>query len=52
MGVFENVEVLGTSGADIETELLHHQASPPPEAEVSPADPSVAADADGLHGDA
>lgn len=28
MGVFENVEVLGRSGADLETELLHHQASP------------------------
>ena len=31
MGVFENVEVLGTSGADLETELLHHQT----EAETS-----------------
>lgn len=25
MGVFENVVVLGRSGADLETELLHHQ---------------------------
>ena len=29
MGVFENVEILGTSGADVESELLHHQASDP-----------------------
>ena len=28
MGVFENVEVLGKSGADLETELLHHETSP------------------------
>lgn len=28
MGVLENVEVLGRSGADLETELLHHEASP------------------------
>ena len=28
MGVFENVEVLGRSGADLETELLHHETSP------------------------
>lgn len=28
MGVFENVVVLGRSGADLETQLLHHQASP------------------------
>ena len=28
MGVLENVEVLGKSGADLETELLHHQTSP------------------------
>ncbi len=27
MGVFENVVVLGRSGADLETELLHHQTS-------------------------
>jgi hypothetical protein len=27
MGVFENVEILGTSGADVESELLHHQTS-------------------------
>ena len=26
MGVFENVEVMGLSGADLETELLHHEA--------------------------
>jgi hypothetical protein len=38
MGVFENVEVLGKSGADLETELLHHETEseaepegPPPE---------------------
>ena len=24
VGVFENVEVMGKSGADLETELLHH----------------------------
>lgn len=29
MGVFENVEVLGLSGADLETELLHHQTRQP-----------------------
>jgi hypothetical protein len=29
MGVFENVEVLGKSGADLESELLHHESSPP-----------------------
>jgi hypothetical protein len=34
MGVFENVEVLGKSGADLETELLHHQASPEDEGPV------------------
>ena len=28
MGVFENVEILGTSGADLETELLHHETAP------------------------
>jgi hypothetical protein len=33
MGVFENVEVLGTSGADLEAELLHHEVSP-----VAPGD--------------
>ena len=59
MGVFENVEVLGTSGADIETELLHHQASPPPQPEAPladpeapPAEPETNPDIDGLHGDA
>jgi len=31
MGVFENVEVMGRSGADLENELLHHQASHPDE---------------------
>lgn len=31
MGVFENVVVLGKSGADLETELLHHETSPPAE---------------------
>jgi len=37
MGVFENVEVLGKSGADLESELLHHEPesvdaeAPPPE---------------------
>ena len=37
MGVFENVEVLGKSGADLETDLLHHESSPPePDAEVPP----------------
>jgi hypothetical protein len=29
IGVFENVEVLGRSGADLEAELLHHESSPP-----------------------
>ena len=29
MGVFENVEVLGKSGADLESELLQHESSPP-----------------------
>ena len=29
VGVFENVEVLGKSGADLETELLHHEESAP-----------------------
>jgi hypothetical protein len=28
MGVFENVEVLGKSGADLESELLHHETGP------------------------
>ncbi len=30
MGVLENVVVLGRSGADLETQLLHHQPSPLP----------------------
>ncbi len=38
MGVFENVEVLGRSGADLETELLHHETSPEGEPEASPSD--------------
>jgi hypothetical protein len=41
MGVFENVVVLGRSGADLETELLHHQTADPPanpEAETIDAD--------------
>ena len=29
MGVFENTEVLGVSGADLESELLNHESSPP-----------------------
>ena len=29
VGVFENVEVLGKSGADLETELLNHEEGPP-----------------------
>jgi hypothetical protein len=29
MGVLENVVVLGRSGADLESEWLHHQTSPP-----------------------
>jgi hypothetical protein len=29
VGVFENVEVLGRSGADLESELLHHESSSP-----------------------
>ena len=29
MGVFENVEVLGKSGADLESELLHHETDAP-----------------------
>lgn len=28
MGVLENVVILGKSGADLETELLHHETSP------------------------
>jgi hypothetical protein len=55
MGVFENVVVLGRSGADIETELFHHQESPPsseaihtePESTGAGANPSAQAiDAD------
>jgi hypothetical protein len=47
MGVFENVEVLGRSGADLETELLHHEASPQAtdtSDEISPPEPSPPAD--------
>ena len=40
VGVFENVEVMGHSGADLEAELLHHETNhqaadeqPPPEDE-------------------
>ena len=36
MGVFENVEVLGKSGADLESELLHHESDPPA---IDAADP-------------
>jgi len=38
VGVFENVEVLGKSGADLETELLHHDEASPAEvgADVKP----------------
>jgi hypothetical protein len=43
MGVFENVEVLGRSGADLETELLHHEASPEA-AEADPQPPIVPED--------
>jgi len=39
MGVFENVEVMGRSGADLETELLHHETSDVPEAAEGQADP-------------
>jgi hypothetical protein len=47
MGVFENVEVLGRSGADLETELLHHDASPraaDPSDEISAPEPGPPAD--------
>jgi hypothetical protein len=30
IGLLENVVVMGRSGADLETELLHHETSPPP----------------------
>jgi hypothetical protein len=38
VGVFENVEVMGKSGADLETELLHHDENPAEggEAEAKP----------------
>ena len=39
VGVFENVEVLGVSGADLETELLQHEASPEPPSVDAVADP-------------
>src|SRR5262245_10065973 len=49
MGVFENVVVLGKSGADLETELLHHETSPPNDIEhpqdagaISPGEASPA----------
>lgn len=38
MGVLENVVVFGKSGADLETELLHHQTSPPDELESTGAE--------------
>src|SRR5262245_9871393 len=41
MGVFENVEVMGKSGADLESELLHHEASPEAEAEAPPPVPAA-----------
>ena len=42
MGVFENVEVLGLSGADLEAELLHHETSPGAEgADDPPHSPSA-----------
>ena len=47
MGVVENVEVLGKSGADLETELLHHETGPPAEgADTSDALPARATDAE------
>jgi hypothetical protein len=44
MGVFENVEVLGRSGADLETELLHHETTPREEGSINaPTAPTASA---------
>lgn len=65
MGVFENVVVLGRSGADLETELLHLgqtggaddpeqpavEASPPAEPEAPAPDPDGGPAADAVDGD-
>jgi hypothetical protein len=40
IGVLENVVVMGRSGADLETELLHHETSPP----GPPHDPGAGAE--------
>ena len=57
MGVFENVEVLGRSGADLESELLHHQASQPEaslpaEPDAPPAEPGANSEATATDPDA
>ena len=62
MGVFENVEVLGRSGADLETELLHHETSPeaadvadassPDEPEALAPDPGASPASEEVDGDA
>jgi hypothetical protein len=50
IGVLENVVVMGRSGADLETELLHHEpapeepeADPPVEPEAPAPDPDAPA---------
>jgi hypothetical protein len=49
VGVFENVEVLGVSGADLETELLHHE--PGPQADDATGGESAADRPDNAGGD-
>jgi hypothetical protein len=39
MGVFENVVILGRSGADLETELLYHEANAHREASIDEEPP-------------
>ena len=46
IGVLENVVVMGHSGADLETELLHHEpapseADPPAESQAPAPDPDA-----------
>ena len=46
MGVVENVEVMGMSGADLETELLHHETPPAEGADTSTALPTSETDSE------